>query len=929
MGYSNAIFHMDYVNGNNAARTALTSVAFANNGSGGVRATKISHGIVTGAIAAVTLSTNYNGNWKITKITDDTFDLDTATYVSDRTGTVTPYGGQNWADAWKTPAAVGAILLSGDIVKMAKSPDPTSLGITASWNGIGDKLGGGLPAAKSIVSSTNATPIVVSCTTHGFNNGDVVWITGHLVNLAANGMWVVANKTVSTFELEGSIGSGVGVATGTVQLSNARCVKLASPLTKILHSFDSGKLTAWSPGISCTNTLTTADWKEGRNAYQIVTGTLASGQELAYTDLGSQVDYSGYEQLSFWFKNSTTAMALGDIQIKFYSDAARTVEVDSLNLPAIACTTRWVPIVIDKGSPLSNVVRCISIVSTIAMSAKTFLFDNLIACKDSSSGDSLTLQSLISKNSSAQGGAEGWYAIQSITDKIIVFENSNGIASDVQRGYSGVTDLTAATYKRETIKTSLAIAAATVALQPLYSGTLGNNIQYQGGYDTSTSVQNGETFFDGLNGWGYGWMVMTNNYITHNWLSLVRYSRGVYFQGNTGLIVTNLSNVNHNSEYGIFIGSTTSVSITNLLNVNNNAQGITFDGSCVLTTIDYVGSISNNYAGVGIVYYQNSACKRNSILAIDKVDNNASYGINFTGNNNYLGMIGSVSYNVNNGLLMTTGASLHVASIGKASYNSAAGVVVTAVFDWMIGEITQVNSNTGQGVSILAYSGRGYIGNVSANNNSTYGITITSAGSLVIMKGSTSGNTTGGVSSGNFETVINNFSMAEATKLVFTPTAGYDSYVRLNKYNNIVDDHRSYAEFGSIVSDSVIRHTASGISWKFAATNVARDQFYPLQMTIAKVACVANKLVTVKVWAKKSHATEVVGKLLCRAYQLTGITEDKVATTDIADTAWNELTITFTPTEAGVVGIDFLYWIAGTSTTDFINIDDMTITQVT
>ena len=69
-------------------------------------------------------------------------------------------------------------------------------------------------ASKAIVSSTNATPIVMTVTAHGMSNGDTVRIAKHLVNTAANGAWTVANKTNDTFELTSSVGNGVGVATG-------------------------------------------------------------------------------------------------------------------------------------------------------------------------------------------------------------------------------------------------------------------------------------------------------------------------------------------------------------------------------------------------------------------------------------------------------------------------------------------------------------------------------------------------------------------------------------------------------------------------------------------------------------------------------------------------------------------------------------------
>lgn len=72
----------------------------------------------------------------------------------------------------------------------------------------------------AITSSTDATPIVVTSTTaHGLYNGQTgVYITGHLVNTNANGMWTITKLTDTTFSLNSSIatGAGAGGATGTI-----------------------------------------------------------------------------------------------------------------------------------------------------------------------------------------------------------------------------------------------------------------------------------------------------------------------------------------------------------------------------------------------------------------------------------------------------------------------------------------------------------------------------------------------------------------------------------------------------------------------------------------------------------------------------------------------------------------------------------------
>ncbi|MCI0391684.1 MAG: hypothetical protein MOB07_23310 [Acidobacteria bacterium] len=68
---------------------------------------------------------------------------------------------------------------------------------------------------KAITGATNATPIVITATSHGFANGDVVLIGGVGGNQAANGIWKIANQAANTFELTNPITGGNASGSGT------------------------------------------------------------------------------------------------------------------------------------------------------------------------------------------------------------------------------------------------------------------------------------------------------------------------------------------------------------------------------------------------------------------------------------------------------------------------------------------------------------------------------------------------------------------------------------------------------------------------------------------------------------------------------------------------------------------------------------------
>lgn len=86
-----------------------------------------------------------------------------------------------------------------------------------NYNGMGGNIPG--TAAKvNIASSTNTTPVVVTTSTpHNAKVGDAVVVVQHGGNLGANGAWFASAVTSTTITLQGSVGTGVGTASGTLR----------------------------------------------------------------------------------------------------------------------------------------------------------------------------------------------------------------------------------------------------------------------------------------------------------------------------------------------------------------------------------------------------------------------------------------------------------------------------------------------------------------------------------------------------------------------------------------------------------------------------------------------------------------------------------------------------------------------------------------
>jgi hypothetical protein len=137
------------------------------------------------------------------------------------------------------------------------------------------------------------------------------------------------------------------------------------------------------------------------------------------------------------------------------------------------------------------------------------------------------------------------------------------------------------------------------------------------------------------------------------------------------------------------------------------------------------------------------------------------------------------------------------------------------------------------------------------------------------------------------------------------PTQETGVFFWSHNHNQIKDNHFGFTE-GALVQ----YQTTGGRTiprWTCFIKNVARTTLYRVEFPIAKVKFMADKNVTVKCWVKKSHATDIAAGLICKGGQIDGVPID-VTTTKANDTTYQELTLSFTPTEKGVVEIMAQAW---------------------
>lgn len=722
--------------------------------------------------------------------------------------------GTTFANRWKTltSGATAARIAPGDTIRMMGSPAPTSLGQNGVWTSQA------LQATKTITSSTNATPIAITCTSHGYSTGDTVVITGHTTNTNANGTWEITNTGANTFTLDGSIGNGVGGATGTVRLRNNTRVRLTTAVTQNIASTGPGRA-AWTAtaGGNITTSFDTTNFKEHNQADSIAIAAGFSTGLAAYWPLPSTLNLSSYQQVSFWIQQTAgTVGAAGAVDLRLCSDTAGATAVNTISIPNLVVAGRWVPVTVDLGTNLGSSIQSIALYVNTDNGAQTFLLSNIIACKASSAADSLTLTSLIGKNTAG----ETFWGIQSINGTRVMLDGDTNTTptTTTLRGYYGTSEIVT-THKRETIKVGPSAAATTTVQVVQDSGTDGNPITFSGGWDrTNMSTQNLETWLDGQNSFGYLISLVTRRFINFSKIAGVRGTRA-FDLDSTGCI-----------------GNTFNIIAAN----NNSGAGIVDDGTG--NTLNVSHACSNLFEGVNIV-------------------NNSSDVIDIT-----------------------------------VISNGAGGLVTSAGFG---------------GVAI-----------VKAYNNVAYGISSPTRGLQIVRNSITQDNELSSFSL-NGQVAFKNCLFDEATEATFS-IVNASHFAFSHDHDQTPGNHKIFMPNALISAATDQRKTASGISWKIQPTNSTnRNSAFPVPLSLAKVACAANSLVTVKAWMRRDN-TGLTMRLICKGGQIAGVTNDVVSAMTAAANTWEEVTITFTPTEIGVVEILAEAW-GGSTFSGWV--DDMTISQ--
>ena len=590
---------------------------------------------------------------------------------------------------------------------------------------------------------------------------------------------------------------------------------------------------AWTASANVTSTAD-GDAKQGLYSAKLSIAVGFTTGKVAYRNLGTTINCSGYSALSLWFKN-TVLYTGSHLKICLCSDISGETIVDEFVVPSmpIGNNPYWAPVRIPKGSVLGSSIKSVALYATSDPGTCIVYLDNIIACDD------LSLKSLISKNSLATGGTEPWWAIQSMSGEYALLDDGANCQSENGFGYWGITETTT-WYRREPVSFP---DGTNGTIQD--GGSDGNLVEFQGGWNISSGLQDGETFIDGVCSMGFG--------INYNAKSYLKCSRFSAVRCNTGFdLSSGIKNEYHGQNSG-----------------NHVAYGVAAGGIDPVIRIQCVNNVENSS-----IYFGNASINADCI-----VEN-----------------------------IFGTHIGIYFRGIG--------GKIV-------FGDICNINDS---GVNVSFGRGGIIVGN---NIKHCFGVPSYAADFNYDITGPCY------LYNINFED--NNHQInAQNVAPVYLKNCTFDTLDILNgpinfdcpvvfiKYDGNIDDNRSYYAYFNIVSQTDVRYTASGIAWKISVTNTtfitsSRPAFIPF----GKVGITAGTTVTISCQMQRTHI-DIIPSLIVKGYQLAGIDDDVKSTmTAVADT-WEEVSISLTPTETGV--LEFGVEVYGGSTYS-VYIDNFVITQ--
>lgn len=315
-----------------------------------------------------------------------------------------------------------------------------------------------------------------------------------------------------------------------------------------------------------------------------------------------------------------------------------------------------------------------------------------------------------------------------------------------------------------------------------------------------------------------------------------------------------------------------------------------------------------------------------------------AYGLHFAETAPITGTIEFLVYHSNYAQLTIANARGGIISNCLIWRNSQGGIYPMGNFGTTIYNTTLFGNGNGniwfyQGISnySITFLSGAFDGDVSYSTN--YGAGAQNSFSGVIFKDCTFGtNVAHSVRDINFggsgyALIVNmyNCTLASSNEISTLSNSLPNSVLRSHKHNASTA-HKTFYFNGTVFSDQNTRHTESGYAWKLAPSSVIYKLVFPGPYTSDTfgMAVVAGAAVTITAWVRKdsSYSGNAPRLVLVGGY-IGGIPTDVVDSLSVGADTWEQLSVSGTPNEAGVVE----WYVDCDGTAGSVYVDDMAVSQ--
>ena len=778
----------------------------------------------------------------------------------------------------------------------------TNMGINATWV-VGqpnryDESGGGPYNEIHITGATAASPIEITVNAdHNYSTGDLVYIRNVYGVLQANGTWVITVTGARTFTLNGSSGTGTytgGSSADYVMRIPGKGIKVN---TGIKHIFK------WA----CYNNNTNV--QSGSSAYMRSDGTsplgvassnvtlrIRGGYSISgnlpvhniqigasfttgkawYYKLDSTLDLSSHQQISMWYNTraSDTNNNTSHIRFCLCTDETGDTIAHSVEIPGFARKGIF-PVVKDFGTNLNSAIKSIALYVDSDVGEEDIRLMNVIACPASSNASTLTHQHIWSKNTTAE---PWWYQAQFISDDHLIFGGPIGVDFDYESDHTG-TSIYHCIYAHTSETVPL------YKIQPYYT--------YKNNVDLDITESNKFRFY-------------------------------VRYRDTVGITTAGIPEPSPQ---------------TKITGGWNNTDMSTQDS----ITWHYLGDRSNQYFGTGDENMSNLLFSHWGIMGCSTTALMQIRGYRATIGTLYLG-------NQSSGYISLTSARDQFTTVDKlyVAQNAFGGLGSN-------GSMRDILYEGGPHIKDIRFSacGNHTFGNVNYNAEGMIIDHMEVYGTRYIMQNQyRNGHRTHlkikNLIAKNIETLlasntvplkVYNSTMTniqqERYEWANTHRGHGTSMTTFENYNGVSGDHRIFFDYGSIKTESSVRHGTTGIAWAFRPTMVfggtysrgqltANTEILPLYLTIAEFYAVANKAVTCKAYMRRTNTGLTMNLKASFKNSFPHLSQDYIANCTANVDTWQEVTLTFTPISSGTIYINAEVY-GGDSYTGYV--DSVSLTQ--